>query len=125
MFFCLHLLLTQNLHLICRKHMIRVPLITAKSNMITNHAGKQVKELVLSKPQILIHDGKVEYKTLAKLGITSDELDEAIREHGVENHKNVKLAMFEIDGNISIITGENDLKQTHHKRKIHKTLNEL
>lgn len=87
--------------------------------------SKFIKELVLSKPQILIHDGKVEYKTLAKLGITSDELDEAIREHGVENHKNVKLAMFEIDGNISIITGENDLKQTHHKRKIHKTLNEL
>ena len=30
--------------------------------------------------------------------------------------------MFEIDGSISIISGDKDLKQTHHKRKIHKTL---
>ena len=74
---------------------------------------------------VKIHNGNVEFKTLAKLGITSEELDEAIREHGVESHKNVKLAMFEIDGNISIISGDNNLKQTHHKRKIHKTLNEL
>lgn len=87
--------------------------------------SKTVKDWVLSKPQVLIHNGNVEFKTLARLGITSEELDEAIREHGVESHKNVKLAMFEIDGNISIISGDNNLKQTHHKRKIHKTLNEL
>jgi uncharacterized membrane protein YcaP (DUF421 family) len=37
----------------------------------------------------------------------------------------VKLAMFEIDGNISIISGNENLKQTHHKRKVHKTLGEL
>lgn len=84
-----------------------------------------IKELMVSKPQVLIHNGKIEFKTLAKLSITSDELDEAIREHGVENYKAVKLAMLEIDGNISIISGESAIKQTHHKRKIHKTLNEL
>jgi hypothetical protein len=33
--------------------------------------------------------------------------------------------MFEIDGNISIISGNENLKQTHHKRKAHKTLGEL
>jgi uncharacterized membrane protein YcaP (DUF421 family) len=48
-----------------------------------------------------------------------------MREHGVEFYKDVKLAMFEIDGSISIISGEQDLKQTHHKRKIHKTLGNL
>lgn len=87
--------------------------------------SKAIKDLVLSKPEILIHHGIIDYKALTKLGITSDELDEAIREHGVENHKEVKLAMFEVDGNISIISGENNIKQTHHKRKIHKTLNEF
>jgi uncharacterized membrane protein YcaP (DUF421 family) len=40
----------------------------------------------------------------------------------VENFKDVKLAMLEIDGNISIISGDKNLRQTHHKRKIHKTL---
>jgi uncharacterized membrane protein YcaP (DUF421 family) len=87
--------------------------------------SKFIKSLVQDKPEILIHEGKIEFKTLSKLGITDDELKEAMREHGVEFYKDVKLAMFEIDGNISIISGNKNLKQTHHKRKIHKTLGNL
>jgi uncharacterized membrane protein YcaP (DUF421 family) len=86
---------------------------------------KFIKELVQDKPEILVHDGKIYFKTLAKLGITSEELQEAMREHGVEFYKEVKLAMFEIDGSISIISGDKNMKQTHHKRKIHKTLGTL
>jgi uncharacterized membrane protein YcaP (DUF421 family) len=87
--------------------------------------SKFIKQLIQDKPEILIHNGKIEFKTLAKLGITSEELEEAMREHGIEYYKDVKLAMFEIDGNISIISGNENLKQTHHKRKIHKTLGKL
>lgn len=87
--------------------------------------SKFIKALVQDKPEILIHNGKTEFKTLARLGITSEELEEAMREHGIEYYKDVKLAMFEIDGNISIISGNENLKQTHHKRKIHKTLCKL
>ena len=84
--------------------------------------SKFVKEWVQDKPEILIHDGKIDFKTLSRLGITDDELKEAIREHGVEHYADVKLAMFEIDGNISIISDDGKLKQTRHKRRIHKTL---
>lgn len=81
-----------------------------------------IKNLVQDTPEILIHNGKIEFATIARLGITNEELLEAMREHGVEYYKDVKLAMFEIDGSISIISGDKNLKQTHHKRKIHKTL---
>jgi uncharacterized membrane protein YcaP (DUF421 family) len=74
-----------------------------------------IKSLVQEKPEILIHNGKIEFKTLAKLGISSEEIQEAMREHGIEYYKDVKLAMFEIDGNISIISGDKDIKQTFHK----------
>lgn len=84
-----------------------------------------IKNLVQDTPEILIHNGKIEFATIAKLGITNDELQEAMREHGVEHYKEVKLAMFEIDGSISIISGDKNLKQTHHKRKVHKTLGKL
>ncbi|MES2543654.1 MAG: YetF domain-containing protein [Bacteroidota bacterium] len=83
---------------------------------------KKLSDLIQDKPEILIHNGKIEFDTLSKLGISSDELDEAMREHGVEHYKEVKLAMLEVDGNISIISGKNDLKQSHHKRRIHKSL---
>lgn len=83
---------------------------------------KSFNDLIQDKPEILIHNGKIDFKALAKLEISSDELDEVIREHGIEKFKDVKLAMLEIDGNISVISGDSTLKQTHHKRKIHKTL---
>ena len=84
-----------------------------------------IKGLVQDKPIILIHNGTIDFRSLAKLDITSEEIQEAMREHGVEFYKDVKLAMFEIDGNISIISENENLKQTHHKRKIHKTLSNL
>ena len=89
------------------------------------YKSKSFANFIQDKPEILIHNGKIDFKTLAKLEITSDELDEVIREHGIETTKEVKLAMMEIDGNISVISGDKSLIQTHHKRKIHKTLGNL
>lgn len=84
---------------------------------------KGFSEFMQEKPEILIHNGTLDFKNLSKLNITSDELKEAMREHGVEFFKDVKLAMLEIDGNISIISGDTSLKQTHYKRKRkHKSL---
>jgi len=88
--------------------------------------NKQLRDFILQKPEILIHDGKPDFAALAKLDLTADELQEAMREHGVEEYKQVKLAIFEMDGNISIITGDEDLKRTYYKRKRkHKSLTDI
>ena len=87
--------------------------------------SEKLRNFIQQKPVILIHDGTIDFKELANLEITSNELDEVIREHGVESHKNVKLAMMEIDGNISIISKDLKEIQTLHKRKIHKNLKTL
>ncbi len=103
-------------------------IIAAFSLFLINYIFKKtlnkstfLSQLVQSKPEILIHDGIIDFNVLSKLDITSDELDEVIREHGVDNYKHVKLAMLEINGSISIISGNINLVQTKHKR-IHKTL---
>lgn len=84
---------------------------------------EKLRALLNPKPELLIYHGKIDFKTVAKLDITQDELLEAMREHGVEHFKEVRLAMLEMDGNISIISGEKDLRQTHYKRKhSHKNL---
>ncbi len=79
-------------------------------------------DFMQEKPEILIHNGKLDFKSLSKLNITSDELREASREHGVEHFSDVKLAMLEIDGNISTISGEkkpspNALQKVETKQK--------
>jgi uncharacterized membrane protein YcaP (DUF421 family) len=88
--------------------------------------NKSFRNLVLQKPEILIHDGKLDFKQLSHLDISDEELKEAMREHGVDLYKDVKLAMLEADGNISIITGNGTLKQTQFKRKKkHENLGDL
>lgn len=85
--------------------------------------NKRLRDLIFDKPKVLIHDGKLDFDMLSKLDISDEELSEAMREHGVDHYRDVKLAMLEVDGNISIITGSKNLKQTHYKRKHqHKTL---
>lgn len=88
--------------------------------------SKKFRTFIFEHPEILIHNGKLNFDKLSQLSITDDELKEAMREHGVEFYKDVKLAIFEVDGNISIISGNNSLRQTHYKRKkTHKTLGNL
>ena len=70
---------------------------------------------------MLVFKGKVNSKNLTKSEITMDELMEAIREHGVTSLKDVDLAVFEVDGNISILSDQFKRK-TNRKRKAHKII---
>lgn len=79
---------------------------------------KVFSDLLMDKPEVLIHDGKLDFKSLSRLDISDEELKEAMREHGIEFIKDVRLAMLEIDGTISIISeDQKSLKQTHYKRR--------
>jgi uncharacterized membrane protein YcaP (DUF421 family) len=81
---------------------------------------KKIRTLVESEPVTLIYNGKVLRKNLENVLLTMDELNSAIREHGVEKTEDVSLAILEVDGNISVISGNNDtLKRTQYKRKRH------
>ncbi len=88
------------------------------------YKSKRFSDFMQEKPEILIHDGKLDFEILNKLNISSEELQEAMREHGIEHFTDVKLAMLEIDGNISIISGKVTLRQTHYRRlkRIKKTI---
>lgn len=87
---------------------------------------RKLANLLQDKPEILIHNGKPDYTVLSRLGITHDELMEAAHEHGIEHLTDIKLAILEMDGNISIISGDKNLKQTHYKRRHNrKNLSEL
>lgn len=88
--------------------------------------NKKIRTFIFQQPEILIHHGKLNFEQLSRLGITDDELKEAMREHGLEYYKEVRLAMLEVDGNISIISENDGLKQTYYKRrKKHRTLGTL
>lgn len=80
----------------------------------------KVKSLIESDPVILIKDGVVDNVEMKNEDIGFDELEEAVREHGVEKIADVKLAVLEVDGNISVISMDKEKSSTNfsrHKRK--------
>ncbi|WP_426278313.1 DUF421 domain-containing protein [Chryseobacterium sp. S-02] len=67
-------------------------------------------------PVILIKDGIIIQEALDSVKITKDELEESIREHGVDGIGKVKLSILEVDGNISVISEDENNKQTRYSR---------
>lgn len=61
---------------------------------------------------MLIYQGKVNDANMRKARLTTNELLEAIREHGVEKISDVDLAVLEVDGNISVLSNDFRTKTT-------------
>jgi uncharacterized membrane protein YcaP (DUF421 family) len=68
-----------------------------------------------SSPSVLIKDGKLLPATLKREGITGDEVEMAIREHGVDSLKDVELGVLEPDGTISIVPTESNMRRTRRR----------
>jgi uncharacterized membrane protein YcaP (DUF421 family) len=79
-------------------------------------SNRKFESFLEDDPVILIRDGVIDEKALDEVKISKDELQEAIREHGVDGIKNVKLSILEVDGNISVISEDENSKQTNYSR---------
>lgn len=79
-------------------------------------SNKKFSRFLEDDPVILVKDGKADQAALDQVKISRDELEEAIREHGVDGIKKVKLSILEVDGNISVISEDEENKQTHYSR---------
>jgi uncharacterized membrane protein YcaP (DUF421 family) len=83
---------------------------------------KPIERFIEGEPIMLIYEGEIQQSNVEKAGFTIQELNAAVREHGVDTIKNVNLAMLEVDGNISVLS-ENYQSKTR-KRRVHKILGE-
>ncbi len=64
--------------------------------------------------------GSILKKHLDKAKISREELEAAVREHGVEKIDDVDLAVLEVDGNISVMS--ESFKKHTKKRRAQKSL---
>jgi uncharacterized membrane protein YcaP (DUF421 family) len=84
------------------------------------YRSKGLAHIMEGEPIILITNGRVKDKNLRKVELTTDELIEAVHEHGVKSIRDVNLAMLEIDGNISIMSDDfkkRSLKKVERKKR--------
>jgi uncharacterized membrane protein YcaP (DUF421 family) len=66
--------------------------------------SQKLSSIIQGEKIILIHDGEVFAEGLKKSTLSIDELERAVREHGVTGIDKVDLAVLEVDGNISILS---------------------
>jgi len=88
-------------------------LVAASSLFIVNYLFKyllyrfpKLGNIVQGTVLLLIYKGQMNVPNMLKARISSEELLEEVREHGVSEIHEVDLAVLEIDGNISIISNE-------------------
>jgi uncharacterized membrane protein YcaP (DUF421 family) len=88
-------------------------LIAAGALITANYGVAQARERLPSlrravegTPTLLINDGKFVPEHLRREGLDEDEVLMAIREHGVADVKDVRMAVLEVDGSISIVPAD-------------------
>jgi uncharacterized membrane protein YcaP (DUF421 family) len=82
---------------------------------------KRFSNLIQGQPLMLVYNGRVIPGHLRQAKISVDELEAAIREHGVKTIDEVNLAVLERDGNISVLS-DNYKHKTTRMRKAHKVV---
>ena len=65
--------------------------------------NRRFRKFVQGQPSLLVHDGKIIEAHMAKEHVSMDELQRALREHGVASCHDVALAVLEVDGSISCL----------------------
>lgn len=69
--------------------------------------------IVQGKEVLLVYKGKIKIENLRRTRITIEELEEAIREHGISEIRKADMVMLEVDGNISVISEEFTKRTVH------------
>jgi uncharacterized membrane protein YcaP (DUF421 family) len=84
-------------------------------------ANRRFRKFIQGEPSLIVHDGQVIEAHMAKEHVSMDELERAMREHGISDYHQVALAVLEVDGSISFLKYD-DLKpdaSSHLARRRH------
>jgi len=82
-------------------------------------ANRRIGKVLAGEGIMLINEGRVLTEHVNRAGLTTDELFQALREHGVPSVGDVRLAVLEPDGAISVIRFD-DLKPGAHNYPHHR-----
>jgi uncharacterized membrane protein YcaP (DUF421 family) len=79
--------------------------------------SKSVERALVGEPVLFVSDGKMLKGRMEREGITRDQLDAALREHGISSLDGVRMCVLEVDGSISVVPRQSTvLKTRHHYR---------
>ncbi len=66
-------------------------------------SSARFRRLFVSPPTLLVHDGQYVDTNMRREGVTKEEVDSQIREHGLEDVSQVHSCVLEPDGTVSVV----------------------
>jgi uncharacterized membrane protein YcaP (DUF421 family) len=65
--------------------------------------NRRFRKFIQGEPSLLVHDGEVITAHMTSEHVSMDELQRALREHGIATYHDLALAVLEVDGSISCL----------------------
>jgi uncharacterized membrane protein YcaP (DUF421 family) len=70
--------------------------------------SRSLREAVEGEPRLLVRDGRLLDKAIQEEGLETEEVRAAIRSHGLAGIEDVRIAVLETDGSISVVPRDPD-----------------
>jgi len=80
--------------------------------------NRRFRKMIQGSPTLLVHNGECIAPHMAKEHISMDELNRALREHGVGCISDAALAVLEVDGSISVLKYDDVPDQTRPQKRL-------
>ncbi len=76
-----------------------------------------LEQQMVGEPVVLVTAGQPRWDRMQREGVTRDELLASLREHGVADLDDVRLAVLEVDGTISVVPKEATVHRTRRRAR--------
>lgn len=70
---------------------------------------------MVGEPVVLVASGRIQWDRMRREGVDREELMAALREHGVGTLEDVRLAVLEVDGTISVVPNDAQVYRTRRR----------
>jgi len=101
--------------------MVAATVLLLLNYLVANLSGanRRFRKFIQGQPSMLIHDGQIIEAHMAKEHVSMDELQRAMREHGISDYHQVAIAVLEVDGSMSFLKYDdiNPTASTHLARR--------
>ena len=74
--------------------------------------SRRAERFLVGGPILIVHDGQALRARMSHQGITMDVLGAALREHGIDDIRDVSVAILESDGTISVVPRDSRVLRT-------------
>jgi uncharacterized membrane protein YcaP (DUF421 family) len=74
--------------------------------------SRRLEAVLVGHPILIVHDGQPLRAPMDREGITMDQLNSALREHGMNSLNDVHIAVLETDGTISMVPRDSKVVRT-------------